>query len=342
MLEKILDYLRKEIPANQIIEQNNYYILPTICHNVNHDHASHKLYLYKNLNGQNEDNTPLFHCYTECDKTFNVYQLIQKREALKGNVIDYNEAYYKFHGKFLNAQPTQKATEITFATKFNNPLAVELPIYNDFILGLFPKANYGDPWHVEGIDLSELEWFDIRYSKSYEGVIIPHRDWRGNLIGVRIRTYDVDKVEKFKYMPLLVNGLYCRHPLSLNFYGLYENQHNIIKYKKAIIFESEKSVLQYQSMFGKENISLAVCGRGISEWHMNILIYYLGVEDVIIAFDKENDYLADFVKLKEQLSYLTLFARVGILVDEKNIFSLKQSPVDRTKKDFESLKIWHL
>lgn len=341
MLDKILDYLKKEIPSNEIIEYANHYVLPTICHNANHNHASNKLYLYKNTDDA-YDNTPLFHCYTGCNATFNIYQLIQKREALKGNVIDYNDAYFMLNGHKSQQVKKENAREITFATKFPNPIEVELPTYNESILSLFPKPKYGDPWHLEGVDLSELEWFDIRYSKSYEGVIIPHRDWRGNLVGIRIRTYDIDKVEKFKYMPLSINGLYCRHPLSLNFYGLYENQYTIMKYKKAIIFESEKSVLQYQSMFGKENIALAVCGRNITEWHMNMLVYYLGVREVIIAFDKEKDYLEDFVRIKEQLGFLELFTRVGVLVDENNSFSLKQSPVDRTKKDFEGLKIWYL
>lgn len=341
MLDKILDYLKKEIPGLPISEHAKYYILPTICHNLNHQHASNKLYLYKNLFSE-DDAPPLFHCYTECNKTFNIYQLIQKREKLKGNDISLNDAFFLFHGKNYVPKKVTSKQEITFSEKFENPLIVELPTYKETILDLFPQARYGDPWHVEGIDLVELEKYEISFSKSYGGVIIPHRDYRGNLIGIRIRTLDPEKVEHFKYMPLSVNGLYCRHPLSNNFYGIYQNQNSIKKFKKAIIFESEKSVLQYETIFDGDNISLAVCGKSISQWHMNMLVYYLGVNEVLIGFDKEKDFLDNFLRLKEQLSFLTSFMRVGVLVDTENVFELKQSPVDKTAKDFSKLKIWYL
>ena len=57
--------------------------------------------------------------------------------------------------------------------------------------------------------------------------------------------------------------------------------------KKAIIFESEKSVLKYASLFGWDNnISVACCGSNISMYQIQLLLD-LGVEEIIVAFDRQ-------------------------------------------------------
>ena len=101
--------------------------------------------------------------------------------------------------------------------KFENPLSVHLPTYPEGILDIFPKNSQVHPWALEGIDFDTLTKYEVAYSSSYEGVVIPHRDWRGDLIGVRLRTYNPEKAKKFKYMPMLINNTYYRHPISLNF-----------------------------------------------------------------------------------------------------------------------------
>lgn len=312
--------------------------MPTICHNSDYRQAGNKLYLYKNLDSE----TPLFHCYTECSETFNVYQLIQKRARLEGTTLTFREAYILLHGaQYITKQNESPANPVVAIPKFQNPLTIHLPKYETNILEIFGEASDCDPWHLEGVDLTVLQKFGVVYSKSYQGVVIPHLDWRGELIGIRMRTFDPIKEAKYKYMPLLLNNIYHRHPTSMNFYGLFQNQENIRKYKKVIIFEGEKSVLHYGSMV-EDNISLAVCGKNISQWHINMLIYYLKVEEVIIGFDKETDFTADFGRVKEQTKLLSKFVKVGVLIDNKNIFLPKESPVDRTKKDFEQLSIWYV
>lgn len=337
-IDLILDYLKKILPESEIKNKNDHYELPTICHNHSHSHASNKLYLYKN----EEDDNPLFHCFTECNQTFNIFQLIQKREALENRKCSFKDAYKILYGKdYKKGDEIKQEYKKVDIPKFENPISIQLPDYSPGILDAFQKPDYKHPWHLEGIDLTVLEKFNILYSKSYEGVILPHLDWCGRLVGIRIRSYDPSKVDNFKYMPLLANGTYYRHPLSLNFYGLFENQKDIKKYKRAYIFEAEKSVLIAESIFSK-NLSLAVCGKHLSQWHQNILIHYLKVEELIIGFDKEIDYLTDFNKLKEEFSHLTNYMKVGILVDVNNKFKAKESPLDRTKEDFHSMQIWYL
>ena len=45
-------------------------IFPTVCHNNIDDNPSNKLYYY--------NNSKLFTCYTECDHSFDIVELLQK------------------------------------------------------------------------------------------------------------------------------------------------------------------------------------------------------------------------------------------------------------------------
>ena len=337
-LDKILSYLKRTFPTMLIEERTDYFLMPTICHNHNHEMASNKLYLYKNENQEN----PLFHCYTECNETFNIYQLIQKIEHLEGRECDFKQAYKILNGNDFKGQQKKKEEDLIIKVPaFEHPLTLQLPEYNSSVMEIFDKVGFDHPWHLEGIDLEVLEKYNVRYSKSYEGVIIPHQDWRGRLIGVRIRTYNKEKEANFKYMPILINGIYHRHPLSSNFYGLFQNQRSIRKHKRVYLFEAEKSVLIAESLF-KENLSLAVCGKNLSDWQKNMLIHYLQVEELIVCFDKEKDFTAEFGRQKQQFQSLSNFMKVGIMVDTDGVLRDKESPVDRTKEDFHSLKIWYL
>lgn len=343
-LHKIVEYLETILPAGEIIEREDYYVMPTICHNEDHSHASKKLYLYKN-----EDSVPLFTCYTECSDTFNIYTLIQKYHDLKGTSVSYKEAYKEFHG--VNYVPSGKQgerkqeSELKYNSKFVNPLEVELPSYSPHILDLF-YTTHMDPWALEGIDLEVLKQYGVSYSKSYEGVMIPHLDRDGRLIGLRVRTSNIQKAKFAKYMPAHIGNILYRHPLSMNLYGLYENQENIKKMKSVMLTESEKSVLQWESMSEDKNNVLAVCGQSISKWQMDMLIYFLGVEEVVIAFDKEySSYTEAFAyveRIKGQLGFLLNFANVYVLIDEDDVFRAKESPFDRTVSDFYKLKRWKI
>lgn len=339
---EMADFIKKEFGVEGI-EKSEYFIYPTICHNLDHKEASHKLYLYKN----EETETPIFYCYTDCGEAFNIYQLIQKYASLRGQDITFKDAYKFFHGKDYEYKKSEEKEEVEFRVpKFENPLEVQLPSYPEGVLDIFNTNLDTHPWALEGIDKNVLDKFEVAYSMSYEGVIIPHRDWRGNLIGLRIRSYNPEKVKKYKYMPMLINNIYYRHPVSLNLFGLFQNQKAIKRTKRVILVESEKSVLQAESMFEEDNITLAVCGSSISTWQMMMLIYYLNVENVTIAFDKEySDYGEAFEyvkKIKEQVQILSNFATVNVLIDDKNQFSLKESPFDRTVKEFYSMKHWEI
>lgn len=57
-------------------EDDKALIFRTICHNVDISEASFKLYYYKD--------TKLFHCYSGCGDTFNIYELIRRYYEIRG------------------------------------------------------------------------------------------------------------------------------------------------------------------------------------------------------------------------------------------------------------------
>ena len=66
-IEQVFD-LVSELGGEPVMN-NGYFISETICHN-HPGNGSHKLYYY--------DNTKLFRCYTECQDTFDIFQLVCK------------------------------------------------------------------------------------------------------------------------------------------------------------------------------------------------------------------------------------------------------------------------
>ena len=111
--------------------------------------------------------------------------------------------------------------------------------------------------------------------------------------------------------------------------------------KKAIIFESEKSCLLYKSYFGIENdISVACCGSNISAYQINLL-KKLGVDEIIIAFDREGEkddkkkYVSKFYRLnnkfKNEVNISFIYDKDGKYLDYKD------SPIDKGKEVFLKL-----
>lgn len=330
--EDIIFKLEKLYPGIEleIEETENAYIMPTICHNETHEEAKKKLYLYKN--------SGLFHCYTECGCTFNIWQLIKKRSILEGRDIK------------LDEQPKAKKQDYSVLTdtlrklqEFKSPLEFKMEEYDDRVLEVFPKANSLHPWALEGIDVSALDKFNIRYSKSYNWVVIPQYDWRGRLIGIRRRTYNPNELVSMKYGPLFMNEKYYTHKLSFNLYGLNLNLLNIQKYRTVVIAESEKSVLQSETMF-KDNLTVAICGSQIHQPQIDLLVKLTGAKVAIVALDKEYKNTEEmskyFLALEKRFRIMAQYMDVYILIDEKNIFNYKESPFDRTINDFNKLNKW--
>lgn len=175
-------------------------------------------------------------------------------------------------------------------------------------------------------------------------ITIPHFDVNGRFIGLRGRTLCKEEGEKYgKYRPVKIGKDLYNHPLGMNLYNFNNSKNNISLMKKAIVFEGEKSCLLYQSYFGLDNdISVACCGSSLSTYQVQQLLD-IGVEEIIIAFDRQFKEIGDeeFKHLKRNLLKLRMkyknYATISFIFDKKMITGYKSSPIDHGPKIFMEL-----
>ena len=333
-------------------EYTNFGIISaTICHNQP-GIGSRKLYWYSNSN--------LFHCYTGCaEPSFDIFELTRKVFHIqKQQELNLNEAIQYIAAKFgissqiildeeyfgledwncLNDYIRLKELDFKKLEFF------ELKEYNEDIL---TKLNYSIklvPWLKENISQEAIEYNRIGYYLGNDQITIPHFDIKGRFIGLRGRFMCQQDCDLYgKYRPVIINKIMYNHPLGLNLYNINHSKDNIKKAKTAIVFESEKSVLLYQSYFGFENdISVACCGSNLSQYQI-YLLKQCGAEEIAIAFDRQFQEIGDaeFKHLKNNL--LKIYDRnskdikVSFLFDKDMITSYKASPIDEGKDKFIQL-----
>lgn len=229
--------------------------------------------------------------------------------------------------------------------------SIELPAFSETILNVFMPV-YPLDWYKEGIGEEAAKLFEIGYYPSQNRATIPHRDINGNLVGIRARSYNDYEVNNGrKYMPITVQGLTYRYPMSHNLYGIYQNQDNIRRHKRAIIFESEKSCLLYETMYGRDkNITVALCSMNMSLYQRDLLLN-LGVNEVIFCLDKQytlecletkkgKEYLGfvSYVKKLKRLSAMFMnYCQVSVVLCWDDRIGYKDAPIDRGIATFEEL-----
>lgn len=318
----------------------------TICHNKPGE-GSRKLYYY--------ENTRLFRCYTHCDDTFDIFELFIKVSKIQYNqdqelydAMDYIASYFGINGVEPPDQNKQELEDWKIFKRHDLRTAaikshVSLPEYDRTILTRFAYPRIG-AWEKEGISAETARRNYIGYYPGGEQITIPHFDIDGRLIGIRGRTLAADEADRYgKYRPLLIGKKLYNHPLSMNLYNINNSKDNLKKARVAVVFESEKSCLMYQSYYGPENdISVAVCGSSLSSYQVNML-KDLGVNELIIAFDRQFQEIGDeeFVRLKNKLIHLygkyNNSIKVTAIFDKTMLTPYKASPIDCGPSLFETL-----
>lgn len=354
-IEQVFD-LVSELGGEPIMN-NGYFISETICHNHPGD-GSHKLYYY--------DNTKLFRCYTECQDTFDIFQLICKvkniaqeykikydqegKEVLSEwglyDAIQFVAVYYGLEAE--NEKFFIKRTELQdweFLNKYeaNNlekqKQIVDLHIYDESVLKYLPRPRLKD-WEDEGISSEVAAAANICYDPHANGIIIPHYNIDDKLVGIRIRTLTKEQEKYGKYKPAILNGKMYNHPLGFNLYNLNNSKRHIQTFKRCFIFESEKSCLKYASYFGLNNdLSVAICGNALNNYQVNLLLS-LGVKELIIALDKQYKKVGDeewkrwtqkFYQIHNKYGKET---QVSYMFDFDSYLNYKDSPIDKGKNTF--------
>jgi hypothetical protein len=348
-LQQIYDLL-SELHAEPVIK-DNVIICKTICHHSLEglNQASHKLYYY--------ENSHLFKCYTYCDEAFDIFELIQKIKKIELNqewslyqTIIYVASFFGFLDSFIeeDAENT-KLEDWNIFQKYDNQKidnkekVIQLTTYNKDVLKFLPHPIIL-PWRIEGISSEVMKHKGICFNPVSQGIVIPHYNINNELIGIRERTLIKEEEEvKGKYRPSIINGKMYNHPLSFNLYNLNNSKKNIALFKKAIVFESEKSCLKYASFFGEDNdISVAVCGSNVINYQIKLLLD-LGVQEIVIGLDRQYKEIGDdeykrwVTKLKNISKKYRGYCNITFLFDVEHLLGYKDSPIDKGKDIFLKL-----
>lgn len=272
-----------------------------------------------------------FHCFSTGNKG-NLYTLIMQRKdmnfpnALKW-AADYagldKEEYdidiqLPFGGFFQGL--VKEISEPEFSMKTYNES--ELDEYKGFYNTMFLK---------DGISFESQEKFDIGYDALSNRVTIPIYSLDNKLIGIMGR-YNGKCEKEERWLPIIP----CSR--SLTIYGFNENYRSIEEKGMAVIFESEKSVMQCNS-FGC-HIALATSGCHISDTQAKH-IKSMFIPKIILAYDEglnEEDVIAEAEKLK--MNNQIYKNQVGYIYDREHKYlpeGSKASPSDLGKEIFVKL-----
>ena len=321
-------------------------IFDSVCHNVNTEGHSQKLYYYID--------TKSFHCFV-CGFSGDIFALIKERWNLctiDGSFIDILN--YCVDNSSLNIDNLQgnkkKTSSWSWLEKYEKKTkeTVEVKTYDNDIINLFPKL-YHQSWIDDGITIKTMEKFNIRYYPFGQAIVIPVYNQENNLVGIHCRNLSNYAIEQGrKYMPLrMIDGSDYRFSTSTTLYGINENKQNIKKAQSVIITESPKSVLQCEE-FLDSNICVALFGLNLSKYKRNMLLE-LGVENFYISIDKQykkwynhystEDNYIEFNKwvknVNKLIKILKGYGNIYIICDTRNLLEYKDSPTDK------GVKVWN-
>lgn len=310
-----------------------------LCHGGDSD----KLYYYPE--------TQLFHCYT-CGDSYDIFSLVQRAKGCEfRDAFRYIVDFFQLRGFRDDSDedpPLSDDWDIFQRIKdceTNGVVREEAPPMPENLLEFFYPLAAPQEWQRDGISPQVMRAFGIRIDSALQHIIIPHRNVRGELIGIRRRSYDpLEVASGKKYMPVMIEGDIYRHSLGSNLFGLYENQRVIHNTQKVLVAESEKSVLQLASMYGLDQCwAVATCGSSFSQTQMSLLLE-LGVSEVVLGFDHEftggrgaDDTVAYEAKLLKVVAPLLPYVNVSVIMDYNGLTKYKDSPTDCGREIFEQL-----
>ena len=218
----------------------------------------------------------------------------------------------------------------THVEKDCNNFEIRLPVYEETKL---PNSNnLSKLWYEDGVDIDIQIEYGIRYDLESDSIIIPVRDYYGNLVGAkkRINKRMCDMGERW--------GMYIPYAKSLLCYGWTHNYQSIKQQKKVIILEAEKSVAQLSSI--GYDIGLAIGGHNISPTQAH-WINTLQADKIVVAFDEGLSEEEVRYETKKLMPLNGIYrTKVGYIYDgcgEVLACGSKDSPTDHGKEVFQKL-----
>ena len=328
---------------NPIKTNAETWMYKSLCHNEDVYKCKNNLAFYT------EERS--YYCFSECQISFNIITLLEKRFDLIGekktrfqvvkwicsqlNIpFEFKEEVKKSSLNIYN----WKADLLKYTKNYNSQS--ELKIYDKSILNYFEDI-YHQSWIDDHISIETMQKYLIKYYPYHDSIVIPCMDKNGNLIGIRERFLNPNSDVKYLPLSLLSNETY-NFPVNKTLYGLNYNAQNIARYKKCVLGEAEKFNLQNDSYYHCKNFSVGLYGKAMSKDKLKQILE-LGIEEVIIALDFDYHEVGDnkeFGTFKKNVyrigDYFKPYCKVTALVCYGE-HKFKCSPTDNGKEWYEEL-----
>ena len=342
------------IPETSIRYYNNQLIMPTGCHNEIIGTAKHKLYYY--------EDSKKFHCYTCCG-SMNPFEFVVQAYRTRGIKYSLSNAAIIIE-RIIQERLRDGFAVVTPPSNVKKEIEEDwhksLTEYNPSIMNCFSRnKKYLKVWEKEGISFDAMDKFGIKFDMIRNRMVIPIYDDKGVFVGAKVRNFNQEDIENGrKYMPLIHNNEIYTYDKGKILYGLNFNKKNIKNAKRAIIFESEKSTILYESLY-VGNKAVSIGGSNVSIYQAELLKQYK-VETVVLALDNDYSLLPDengeydkyfglYKMLKEANKLDAKGFNVEIVYDwEQSFLENKDAPIDkgreiwnklyRNRKNFNELK----
>lgn len=342
------------IPETSIRYYNNQLIMPTGCHNEIIGTAKHKLYYY--------EDSKKFHCYTCCG-SMNPFEFVVQAYRTRGIKYSLSNAAIIIE-RIIQERLRDGFAIVTPPSNMKKEIEEDwhksLTEYNPSIMNCFSRnKKYLKVWEKEGISFDAMDKFGIKFDMIRNRMVIPIYDDKGVFVGAKVRNFNQEDIENGrKYMPLIHNNEIYTYDKGKILYGLNFNKKNIKNAKRAIIFESEKSTILYESLY-VGNKAVSIGGSNVSIYQAELLKQYK-VETVVLALDNDysllpnengeyDKYFGLYKMLKEANKLDAKGFNVEIVYDwEQSFLENKDAPIDkgreiwnklyRNRKNFNELK----
>lgn len=342
------------IPETSIRYYNNQLIMPTGCHNEIIGTAKHKLYYY--------EDSKKFHCYTCCG-SMNPFEFVVQAYRTRGIKYSLSNAAIIIE-RIIQERLRDGFAIVTPPSNVKKEIEEDwhksLTEYNPSIMNCFSRnKKYLKVWEKEGISFDAMDKFGIKFDMIRNRMVIPIYDDKGVFVGAKVRNFNQEDIENGrKYMPLIHNNEIYTYDKGKILYGLNFNKKNIKNAKRAIIFESEKSTILYESLY-VGNKAVSIGGSNVSVYQTELLKQYK-VETVVLALDNDysllpnengeyDKYFGLYKMLKEANKLDAKGFNVEIVYDwEQSFLENKDAPIDkgreiwnklyRNRKNFNELK----
>ena len=342
------------IPETSIRYYNNQLIMPTGCHNEIIGTAKHKLYYY--------EDSKKFHCYTCCG-SMNPFEFVVQAYRTRGIKYSLSNAAIIIE-RIIQERLRDGFAIVTPPSNVKKEIEEDwhksLTEYNPSIMNWFSRnKKYLKVWEKEGISFDAMDKFGIKFDMIRNRMVIPIYDDKGVFVGAKVRNFNQEDIENGrKYMPLIHNNEIYTYDKGKILYGLNFNKKNIKNAKRAIIFESEKSTILYESLY-VGNKAVSIGGSNVSIYQTELLKQYK-VETVVLALDNDysllpnengeyDKYFGLYKMLKEANKLDAKGFNVEIVYDwEQSFLENKDAPIDkgreiwnklyRNRKNFNELK----